>query len=111
MLLAGIIFAAFNIPEKSVADKESWIKPWKENPRYWQYKEQPVLLLGGTCDDNLFQNANLESHLDSLQVIGGNYIRNTMSDRDTGDERAYAKTSDGEYDLNKGDGEIGSCKA
>ena len=28
---------------------------YKENPRYWQYKGRPVLLLGGSVEDNLFQ--------------------------------------------------------
>ncbi len=77
------------------------IRPWSENPRYWSYKGEPVLLLGATNNDNLFQNQNLKGHLDSLKAIGGNYVRNTMSDRDEGDERAFAKNSDGLYDLNQ----------
>jgi hypothetical protein len=60
------------------------IRPWNENPHYWQYKGKPVLLLGATDNDNLFQNDNLKSHLDSLRMFGGNYILNTMSDRDPG---------------------------
>ena len=66
------------------------IKPWSENPRYWQYKGKPALLLGATDNDNLFQNNNVESHLDSLKNFGGNYIRNTMSDRDPGNIYAFA---------------------
>ncbi len=31
------------------------IQPWAENPRYWQYRGQPVLLVGGSKDDHLFQ--------------------------------------------------------
>ena len=58
------------------------IRPFTENPRYWQYKGNPVLLLGGSGDDNLFQYPGLEEHLDLLQSVGGNYIRNTMSSRD-----------------------------
>jgi len=77
------------------------ISPWSENPHYWQYKGKPVLLLGATDNDNLFQNENLESHLDSLRMFGGNYIRNTMSDRDPGNKRAFALASPGKYDLNK----------
>ncbi|WP_114750078.1 hypothetical protein [Pleomorphovibrio marinus] len=76
------------------------IKPWSENPRYWSYRDEPVLLLGATNNDNLFQNQNLKGHLDSLKAVGGNYVRNTMSDRDEGDERAFAKNADGLYDLN-----------
>lgn len=77
------------------------IKPYAKNPAYWQYNGQPVLLLGASDNDNLFQNLNIESHLDSLHVIGGNYIRNTMSDRDEGDERAFFRNADGKYDLDK----------
>jgi hypothetical protein len=80
---------------------ENHIKPYSDNPFYWQFKGQPVLLLGATDNDNLFQNDNIESHLDSLKAIGGNYIRNTMSDRDQGDQRAFAMTPDGKYDLNQ----------
>lgn len=80
---------------------DNYIKPWPENPRYWQYKGKPVLLLGATDNDNLFQNGNLESHLDSLKRFGGNYIRNTMSDRDPGDKRAFAMNTEGKYDLEK----------
>jgi len=65
--------------------KKSYIKPFSENPRYWEYKGQPVLLLGGSKNDNLFQIQNLEEHLDELHAVGGNYIRNTMSSRDSGD--------------------------
>ncbi|KPL12445.1 MAG: hypothetical protein AMS26_17760 [Bacteroides sp. SM23_62] len=77
------------------------IKPYTENPRYWQYKGNPVLLLGGTVDDNLFQIPNLEEHLDLLQSIGGNYIRNTMSSRDSGNLWPFYPQPDGLYDLNK----------
>jgi len=31
------------------------IEVYKQNPAYWQYKGKPVLLIGGTKDDNLFQ--------------------------------------------------------
>lgn len=77
------------------------IKPWDKNPRYWEYKGKPVLLLGGTDNDNLFQNENLKSHLDSLRMFGGNYIRNTMSDRDPGNKRPFTEVAPGKYDLNK----------
>ena len=69
-------------------DREEWrIQPWKKDPRYWQYKGEPVLLLGGSDQDNLFNHPNIgsvgiEAHLDLLVSAGGNYIRNTMSSRD-----------------------------
>jgi len=83
------------------AQKQTGIQPWSENPSYWEYEGQPVLLLGATDNDNLFQSNNLKSHLDSLAAIGGNYVRNTMSDRDEGDIRAFAANSEGKYDLDQ----------
>lgn len=79
--------------------KTSGIKPWSENRSYWEYNGHPVLLLGATDNDNLFQNNNLKTHLDSLAGVGGNYVRNTMSDRDEGDLKAFYKNEDGKYDL------------
>jgi len=79
------------------------IRPYERNPRYWQHKGQPVLLLGGSEDDNLFQIPNLKEHLDAIQAAGGNYIRNTMSDRnDRGFEvYPFKQLPDGKYDLNQ----------
>ena len=79
------------------------IRPWEKNPRYWQYKGDPVLLVGGSKDDNLFQLPDLEKHLDEIKGVGGNFVRNTMSDRpDKGFEvYPYEKRADGKYDLNR----------
>ncbi len=79
------------------------IRPWPSNKFYWEYKDQPVLLLGGTNNDNLFQSADAKAQLDLLASVGGNYIRNTMSDRpDDGNEiKAFKKLSSGQYDLNQ----------
>jgi len=97
LILAGMILNACG----SVRNSETWIKPWEKNPRYWQYEGKPVLLLGATSNDNLFQNSNIETHLDSLKRAGGNVIRNTMSDRDPGDEKAFSITAEGKYDLER----------
>jgi hypothetical protein len=88
----------FDTGETSSNDR---IQPYVDNPRYWQYEGQPVLLLGGTKDDNLFQIPDLEEHLDLLQSVGGNYIRNTMSDRQTRGYEVYPfkKLDNGKYDL------------
>jgi hypothetical protein len=75
------------------------IRPYTQNPRYWQYKGEPVLLLGGTDDDNLFQMGELEQHLNELKEAGGNYIRNTMSFRDSGNVSPFLKLDNGKYDL------------
>ncbi len=77
------------------------IQPWLKNPRYWQYHGEPVLLLGGSKDDNLFQLPDLKAHLDAMAQVGANYIRNTMSDRpDKGFEvYPFKKLPNGKYDL------------
>ena len=74
---------------------------YEANPRYWQYQGRPVLLLGGSKDDNLFQIPDLREHLDLLQSVGGNYVRNTMSARnDKGFEvQAFRKLDNGKHDL------------
>lgn len=87
----------------SVQKKE--IKPWKKNQWFWQYKGKPVMLLGASGDDNLFQwpEERLIPHLDSMKKVGANYVRNTMSDRqDKGFELyPFLKTESGKYDLNQ----------
>ncbi len=79
------------------------IAPYAKNPRYWQYKGQPVLLLGGSKDDNLFQLPDLKEHLDEMKTVGANYIRNTMSDRrDKGFEvYPFEQLLGGKYDLDQ----------
>lgn len=75
------------------------IRPWPANPSYWQYRGQPVLLLGGSREDNLFQIPDVIEQLDLLVSVGGNYLRNTMSDRDEGNVPAFARREDGKFDL------------
>lgn len=77
------------------------IQPYAENPRYWQYEGAPVVLLGGSKDDNLFQIPDLEAHLDAMAAVGANYIRNTMSARDEGNVRPFHQRADGRYDLDR----------
>ena len=108
MLLALCVLACICVQAETedLKDKTSnkdRIRPYSENPRYWQYKGRPVLLLGGSKDDNLFQIPDLKEHLDILASVGGNYIRNTMSARvDRGFEvQAFKRLPDGKYDLNR----------
>ena len=79
------------------------IKPWSENPWFWQYKGEPIMLLGASSDDNLFQwpTETLVPHLDSMKEVGANYVRNTMSDRqDKGFELyPFLQLENGKYDL------------
>jgi len=79
------------------------IQPYENNPYYWQYKGKPVLLLGGSDEDNLFQwtGSQLMDQLDLLVSVGGNYLRNTMSDRDEGNIYPFRKLDNGKYDLNQ----------
>lgn len=76
------------------------IRVCETNPAYWEYGGQPVLLVGGSVDDNLFQIKDLEAHLDLLKSVGGNYVRNTMSSRDDGNVWPF-KNVDGRYDLDR----------
>ncbi len=92
-IAAGAVSAAENDPDR--------IMPYAKNPSYWQYKGRPVMLLGGSRDDNLFQIDNLQQHLDAIRAAGGNYIRNTMSDRDEGNRYPFARPAGGKYDLEK----------
>ena len=39
------------------------IQPYAQNPFYWQHKGRPVLLLGGSREDNLFQIPDIAEHL------------------------------------------------
>lgn len=85
--------------------EENRIKPWTENPWYWQYKGEPIMPLGASGDDNLFQwpAEMLIPHLDSMKAVGANYVRNTMSDRqDKGFELyPFSLLENGKYDLEK----------
>ena len=79
--------------------------PWEKNPSYWSYRTEPVMLLGGSDDDNLFQwpDEKLIGQLDRIASAGGNVIRNTMSDRKDGGFEVYPfrKLESGKYDLSQ----------
>ncbi len=81
------------------------IHPWGKDPWYWSYHNHPVLLLGGSDDDNLFQwpAKELIAQLDRLAKVKGNIIRNTMSDRkDKGFEvYPFLQLKNGKYDLDQ----------
>jgi len=79
------------------------VRPFSRNLSYWEYDGNPLLLIGGSDDDNLFQweEGALRKQLDLLANSGGNYIRNTMSSRDQGNIWPFAKNREGKYDLEK----------
>ena len=98
MALGGALF-----PLDGGSPKNSGIQPFTANSSYWQFHGNPVLLIGGSIDDNLFQRPDLEAHLDAIRNAGGNYIRNTMSDRRDGGFEVYPfkRLPDGRYDLDQ----------
>ena len=86
--------------EENTEMKNNRIQIYTENPRYWQYKGEPILLIGGSVEDNLFQIPNLKAHLELLKSVGGNYVRCTMSWVDEGDVPPFKKVGD-RFDLNQ----------
>jgi hypothetical protein len=98
-----LLLALLTVP---VAAQDSGaIRPWEANPSYWQYKGRPLLLVGGSDDDNLFQwpDEPLKNQLDLIHATGANYVRNTMSDRhDKGFELyPFLRLPSGKYDLDQ----------
>jgi len=100
-----LILILFSMPaaySAAYADDSGRIAVSEKNSRYWQYRGETLLLLGGSDEDNLFNNpAMMAENLDILKDIGGNYIRSTLSCRDEGNVWPYAKNSDGLYDLER----------
>ena len=94
------VLAWDNNTKKDIEMEKDRIQIYKENPRYWQYKGEPILLIGGSVEDNLFQIPNLREHLELLTSVGGNYVRSTMSWVDEGDVPPHKKVGD-KYDLNQ----------
>lgn len=90
----------------SASDERIPIRISEINPFYWEYNGEPVLLVGGSKEDNLFNHPDgLEEHLELLKVNGGNYIRNTMSSRNPGNPWPFKRLDNGLYDLEQWDEE------
>ncbi|MEX0647718.1 MAG: hypothetical protein WEA56_04795 [Balneolaceae bacterium] len=112
LLFLPVVFFMITACEPS-AENDSMtarVQPYTETPRYWEYQGAPVLLLGGSAEDNLFNHPDLEpggleAHLDLLVENGGNYLRNTMSARNPGNRYPYVKPENGLYDLTQWDEE------
>jgi len=90
--------------ETGDATASSGILVYQRNPYYWEYNGRPVLLLGGSVEDNLFQVPDIDKQLDILVQAGGNYVRNTMSSRDPGNVWPFQKVGE-KYDLDRWDPE------
>ena len=100
--LATVAFAfAFFGCAVSVSADDGWIKPYTKNPRYWQYKGKPVLLLGGSKTDHIFLLDDLKEHLDEIAAVGGNYVRCTMSQREEKELKPHKLLPNGKFDLNQ----------
>ena len=81
-------------------ENQNCIMPCSKNPLYWQYKGKPVLLLGGSKTDRIFLLDDLKEHLDEIKSVGGNYVRNTMSQREGKELKPHKLLSNGMFDLN-----------
>ncbi|CAN5409102.1 hypothetical protein BH23BAC3_BH23BAC3_33780 [soil metagenome] len=68
--------------DHTAASHQNLLQPYTENPYYWQMDGEPVLLIGASDYHNIFQRPDLVVHLDLLQSVGGNYVRNTMASRE-----------------------------
>ena len=95
------LFADNNSIASEAAHTDGSIRPWPQNPWYWEYKGEPTMLIGASDRDNLWQWTGevLTNHLDKLKAAGGNYLRNTMSDRNEGDTYAAKRLPNGKYDI------------
>ena len=115
VVLVALLSAFDACGAKSLSEFErNRVKPYSGNPSYWEYRGRPLLLIGGSDRDNIFQWAldgtKLTDHLDLLSSCGGNYIRCTMSSREYTPEGyrwdllhyPFAKIGDN-YDLKRWD--------
>ena len=99
-----LLLSLFSLPSGPLAadDKNAdRIKPYANNPRYWQHQGEPVLLLGGSKTDHIFLLDDLETHLDEMHALGANYVRNTMSQREGKELKPHKLLPDGRFDLDQ----------
>lgn len=103
LVVGMIVISAVFVSElrASQPSNEGCIRPYAKNPRYWEYKGVPVLLLGGSKTDHIFLLEDLKEHLDEMVSVGGNYVRNTMSQREGLELKPYKLLSDKKFDLNQ----------
>lgn len=97
----AILSAALVISGAAFADAAERIQPYSENPTYWQYKGEPVMLFGGSKTDHIFLLDDLKEHLDEIHTVGANYVRNTMSQREGKELKPHQLLEDGFFDLDQ----------
>ncbi|GMV91809.1 MAG: hypothetical protein AMXMBFR82_15870 [Candidatus Hydrogenedentota bacterium] len=98
-LFLTITALSFIVAVDSSADDR--VRPYEADPQYWQYKGEPVLLLGGSKTDHIFLLDDLESHLDEIVAAGGNYVRCTMSQREGAALKPHRLLPDNTFDLDQ----------
>ena len=102
LVAATVVGSTASVSQLAAEDKNAGrIKPYAVNPRYWQYQGQPVMLLGGSETDHIFLLDDLETHLDEIAAVGGNYVRCTMSQREGLDLKPHRLLADGTFDLDQ----------
>jgi hypothetical protein len=104
LLVGTAVFAVgvIGVAKLTAADTNAQrIRPYSQNPHYWQYKGQPVMLLGGSETDHIFLLEDLESHLDEMLAVGANYVRCTMSQREEIGLKPHKLRADGEFHLDQ----------
>ena len=103
IMLAGVFSFSFCVGpiSKAVAKGADCIKPYEKNPRYWQYKGEPILLLGGSKTDHIFLAEDLKNHLDEIVQVGANYVRCTMSQRESLDLKPHKRLANGKFDIDQ----------
>ncbi|MFQ6097079.1 MAG: hypothetical protein ACE5O2_05070, partial [Armatimonadota bacterium] len=99
LLGAGAAIAACQTESKAASSDR--IQPYTKNLRYWQYKGKPILLLGGSKTDHIFLLDDLKEHLDEIAAVGGNYVRNTMSQRESRELKPHKLLPDAKFDLDQ----------
>ena len=95
------IIAIVLIAATATIDMWGRIHPDEKNLRYWHYKGQPVMLLGGSKTDHIFSADQLEEHLDEMVAVGANYVRNTMSQREGADLKPFQLLTNNKFDLDQ----------
>ncbi len=106
ILGCGICAEVKAAESKKQEQNRNRIRPYSKNPRYWQYKGKPVMLLGGSKTDHIFLADKLKEHLDEMQAVGANYVRCTMSQRTMSqweglDLKPHKLLPDGKFDLDQ----------
>jgi hypothetical protein len=111
--LALVMVFAFLGGPISAEDGTGPIRPYADNPFYWEYHGEPVLLLGAVVVDNLQHWHDLEAHLDELHAAQVNYLRASLSmgtraahggdDRPMPHDQPFLQLPSGRYDLEQWD--------